>query len=501
MRATASSRFKHSFVLLSGVAFGIGFAAGGLTVAMLELGPAGPGRGPRPPALSAEHAASRVPAPAPVEAHPASLPVAPPPRVEHAVAMLAETETVVTKAAMVLPSSTKPSVEPAHATVAGAVVGAPEAPSVRRHVEVRRGDTLLDILARAGIDAAEAHDAVSSLRKVANMRRLQIGQRLALEVEPAVGQGQRLTRLVFPVDAATEVHLVRDQEGGFAAASVDRPLQRELVRVAAEISDSVYVSARSAGLPPEALGQMVKLLSWDVDFQRDVHPGDRFETVFERQVNEHGEAAGVGGLLFVGLDTRGREIEAYGFTTGDGQTSFFDRDGRALRKWLLKTPIDGARLSSQFGPRRHPVLGYNRMHKGIDFAAPPGTPILAAGDGVIDFAGRNQGYGKYIRLKHNGEHSTAYAHLSRFEPGVKRGRRVRQGEVIGYVGSSGLATGPHLHYEVLYRGEQVNPLGLKAAFADRLQAADLKRFYAWRAEIDQVRRRSEREEMVAQQAE
>jgi murein DD-endopeptidase MepM/ murein hydrolase activator NlpD len=416
------------------------------------------------------------------------------------VAVLAEPEAVITKAAMVLPSP-RPALAPAQPTSVAAVAKAPDAVAAQKHVEVRRGDTLLDILARAGIDAAEAHDAVRSLKQVANLRRLQIGQRLALEVEPAAGQGQRLARLVFPVDAATEVQLVRDAAGGFAAASIDRPLQHELVRVAAEISDSVYGSARAAGLPPEALGQMVKLLSWDVDFQREVHPGDRFETVFERRVNEHGEAAGAGGLVFVGLDTRGREIEAYGFTTKDGRTSFFDRNGRALRKWLLKTPIDGARLSSQFGPRRHPVLGYNRMHKGIDFAAPPGTPILAAGDGVVDFAGRNQGYGRYIRLKHSGGYSTAYAHLSRFEPGVKRGRRIRQGEVIGYVGSTGLATGPHLHYEVLHRGEQVNPLGLKAAFADQLQGAELQRFHAWRAEIDQVRRRSEREEMVAQQAE
>ncbi|MEK0084444.1 peptidoglycan DD-metalloendopeptidase family protein [Benzoatithermus flavus] len=366
----------------------------------------------------------------------------------------------------------------------------------RAEVEVQRGDTLLDILTRAGIESVEAQDAVSSLRKVTNLRRLRIGQRLALEVEP--GEGQRLARLVLPVDAAKEVHLVREEDGSFAARSVERPLQREMVRVRAAIADSVYEAARDAGLPAAIMGQMIKLLSWDVDFQRDVHPGDRFESVFERRVNEKGEMAAAGDLLFVGLDTQERRIEAYRYTTSDGRTSFFDRDGRALRKWLLKTPIDGARLTSTFGMRRHPVLGYTRMHKGIDFAAPPGTPILAAGDGEIEFAGRSSGYGKYVRIRHSREYSTAYAHMSRFAPGLRRGKHVRQGEVIGYVGTTGLSTGPHLHYELLVNGEQVNPLSVKVALTDRLQGAELKRFLALRAEIDKLRRRPDSEQMIAQ---
>jgi murein DD-endopeptidase MepM/ murein hydrolase activator NlpD len=252
--------------------------------------------------------------------------------------------------------------------------------------------------------------------------------------------------LVWPLDVAREIHLVRAADGSFATEDVERPLTRQLFRAQGEIVGSLYQSARGAGLPAQSLAEMIALLSWDLDLQREVHAGDRFETVLERRRDAEGNVVAYGDLVYVGLDTRERTIAAYRFTGPDGQIDFFDRDGRALRKWLLRTPVDGARLSSEFGPRRHPVLGYTRMHKGIDFAAPPGTPILAAGEGVVAFVGRNRGYGNYVKLRHNGEYDTAYAHLSRFAKDLKRGRRVSQGEVIGYVGSTGLSTGPHLHY-------------------------------------------------------
>ena len=187
------------------------------------------------------------------------------------------------------------------------------------------------------------------------------------------------------------------------------------------------------------------------------------------------------------LRLRDRAIEAYRYTNRDGSTGYYDGEGRPLRKWLLRTPVDGARLSSLFGPRRHPVLRFTRMHKGIDFAASTGTPIFAAADGQIEVQGRNRGYGKYVRIRHTSDYSTAYAHLSRFAAGLKAGRRVQQGQVIGYVGSSGLATGPHLHYEVLKGGTQVNPMGLKLAAAGALAGPDLRRFRQVRAELDELR--------------
>jgi murein DD-endopeptidase MepM/ murein hydrolase activator NlpD len=270
------------------------------------------------------------------------------------------------------------------------------------------------------------------------------------------------------------------------------------VRVAAEISGNFYQAARRAALPATAVDELVKLLSWDVDFQRDIHPGDRFEVILERPADTSGPVLRNTGIAYVALRLRDRAIEAYRYTNRDGSTGYYDGEGRPLRKWLLRTPVDGARLSSLFGPRRHPVLRFTRMHKGIDFAAPTGTPIFAAADGQIEVQGRNRGYGKYVRIRHGGDYSTAYAHLSRFAAGLKAGKRVQQGQVIGYVGSSGLATGPHLHYEVLKGGTQVNPMGLKLAAAGALAGPDLRRFRQVRAELDELRGNLAGESVVAQ---
>jgi murein DD-endopeptidase MepM/ murein hydrolase activator NlpD len=247
---------------------------------------------------------------------------------------------------------------------------------------------------------------------------------------------------------------------------------------------------------------MITLLSWDLDLQREVQPGDRFEAVIERGVNDEGEPAGAAVLLFVGFESAERTVAAYRFApVPDGRADFYDREGRAVRKWLLRTPVDGARLSSAFGPRRHPVLGYTRMHKGVDFAAPAGTPVIAAGDGTVVFAGRNRGYGNYVRLRHDDEHGTAYAHLSRIAPGIKPGRKVRQGELIGRVGSTGLSTGPHLHYEVLRGDEPIDPMTVKASFGSELRGGELRRFLAQRDRVDGLRRPppgpDDRERLVA----
>jgi murein DD-endopeptidase MepM/ murein hydrolase activator NlpD len=279
------------------------------------------------------------------------------------------------------------------------------------------------------------------------------------------------------------------------------PRERATVRVAGEISASFYKAARRAALPAAAVDELVKLLSWDVDFQRDLQPGDRFEVLVEGPTDARGSILRSESLAYVALQLRDRRrIEAYRYTDRDGRTGYYDGEGRPLRKWLLRTPVDGARLSSLFGPRRHPVLRFTRMHKGIDFAAPTGTPVLAAAEGQIEFQGRNRGYGKYVRIRHSGGYSTAYAHLSRFAAGLGPGKRVQQGQVVGYVGSTGLSTGPHLHYEVLKDGVQVNPLDLKLASADALAGPDLRRFRQVRAELDALRDGLGGERLVAQES-
>ncbi len=345
------------------------------------------------------------------------------------------------------------------------------------HVVVQRGETLLEILLRSGIDRAEAHEVVGTLSTLYDPRRLRVGQAMALEVERAGDAlaAPRLAALSLNLDFGNDLRVERDANGDFAARKVDRELTQTVHAAHAVIDGSLYQTARRHAVPDEALVNLANIFSWDLDFQRDVHPGDSFEIVYERVESPDGEVRG-GDVLFASLKLRGRQVHAYRYQHADGTTGYYDADGRSLRKWLMRTPIDGARLSSGFGPRRHPILGYNRMHRGVDFAAPTGTPIYAAGDGEITRIGRNGAYGNFIQIRHNNEFSTAYAHMSRFADGLKNGSRVRQGQVIAYVGSTGRSTGPHLHYEVLQDGQQINPMAIKPQTAARLAGADLERF-------------------------
>lgn len=344
-------------------------------------------------------------------------------------------------------------------------------------VVVQRGDTLLQILLRSGIDRAEAHEVVGTLSTVYDPRRLRVGQAMAVEVERAGDAlaAPRLAALSLNLDFTNDLRVERDANGEFAARRVDRDMVQTVHAAHAVIDTSLYRTARRHAVPDEALVNLANIFSWDVDFQRDVHAGDSFELVYEQVESPDGEVRG-GEVLYAGLRLRGRNVQAYRYEHADGSHGYYDAEGRSLRKWLMRTPIDGARLSSGFGPRRHPILGYNRMHRGVDFAAPTGTPIYAAGDGVLAEAGRNGAYGNYIRIKHNDEFSTAYAHMSRFADDLERGSRVRQGQIIAYVGTTGRSTGPHLHYEVLQNGNQINPMSIKPRTAIRLTGAELERF-------------------------
>jgi murein DD-endopeptidase MepM/ murein hydrolase activator NlpD len=371
-------------------------------------------------------------------------------------------------------------------------------------VTVRRGDTLIDILSRVGIAQAEAHAAVQSLQTVYDPRRLRAGQELLIRAEhgPADADARRLIGLDFDLDFDHAVRVTRGADGRYATAKVARPQRRDLVHRVGIIDDSLYVSAERAALPHDVIIGLIKLFSWDVDFQRDVRRGDQFETLFEVVALEDGSEGVRGGdLLYAALSIDGRLFEGYRFELPDGRAAYFDRSGKSLRKFLLRTPIDGARLSSRFGMRRHPILGYNRMHQGVDFAAPTGTPIYAAGEGRVEVAKRNGGYGKYIRIRHTGEYSTAYAHLSGFAKGIAPGRRVRQGQVIGYVGTTGRSTGPHLHYEVLRNNAQINPLQIKQPPEQQLAGADLERFRVEMARIDRLRTDPPRGTQVASRGE
>ena len=365
---------------------------------------------------------------------------------------------------------------------------------------VRRGDTLMDIMTRARIDQAEAYAAIESLRRVYDPRRLRAGQALAITAadDAADEARRRLLGLSLDLSFDHQIRVTRAVDGSYDATKSERPQRRQMTRLAGTIDDSLYLAANRVDLPQEVTAELIKLFSWDVDFQRDLRPGDAFETLFEEVSLEDGSGAVRGGdLLYGGLILSGTDLDAYRFELEDGAVEYFDRTGKSLRKFLLRTPVDGARMSSRFGMRRHPILGYSRMHKGVDFAAPSGTPIYAAGSGRVQVAGRNGGYGNYIRIRHNSGYSTAYAHMSRFAKGMASGRRVSQGQVIGYIGTTGRSTGPHLHYEVLRNDAQINPMTIKPAPNTQLAGAELQRFQEEVVRIDRLRNEMADDTLVA----
>jgi len=244
------------------------------------------------------------------------------------------------------------------------------------------------------------------------------------------------------------------------------------------------------GAADQQVVDFAQVFAYDVDFQREVHPGDKFEMVFESLSDERGNIIRRGDVLYASLNGKAVDKGFYRFTTPDeGVTDYFQGNGESATRFLMKTPINGARLSSSFGRRRHPISGYSRLHKGTDFAAPSGTPIYAAGHGTVERASRYGGYGKYVRVRHANGYKTAYAHMSRYGPGVKSGRRIRQGDIVGYVGSTGASTGPHLHYEVYINGKPVNAMALKLPTGRKLANTPeiMTAFEARRDEIDLFR--------------
>ena len=291
-------------------------------------------------------------------------------------------------------------------------------------------------------------------------------------------------------DIHTEAGIGRLLDGAFQSFERQRRLRRETVSIRGEIESSLYADGVEEGAPAALMLDVFRLFSYSLDLQRDIHRGDRFELLFDRYREADGADADYGEVDYAALDTGGEKMRFYRFETEPGAFEYFDAEGQGVRRALLATPVDSARITSSYGRRRHPILGYSRMHRGVDFGAPTGTPIRAAGDGTVVSRGWKGAYGRYIRIRHRGGYQTAYAHLRRYAKGLRQGRRVKQGQVIGYVGSSGLSTGPHLHYEVLVNGRQVNPMKLRLPSAKNLKGEALERFLLHRDAIDSKLRES-----------
>ena len=382
---------------------------------------------------------------------------------------------------------------PLDAATRAAIAAEAVAPAINRQVEIKPGDTLMRLLTDAGVARPEAHAAITALAEVYSPRKLRPGQRLrlALAAGPATGEDEAplgLLSLSLGASAEQDIHVVRRPEGaGFVARTEARPLERRTSVHSGTIEISLYGAALEAGMPNEVMIELIRLFSFDVDFQREIQPGDQFEVLYDSYYDRGGALAKTGTPRYAAMVLSGKRLEFYHFVTDGGLDDHFDANGRSVRRALLRTPVDGARLSSGYGLRKHPIQGYTKMHRGVDFAAPRGTPIYAAGRGTIEAIGRNGGYGKYIRIRHNGTYKTAYAHMKSYARGLTRGARVKQGQVIGYVGSTGNSTGPHLHYEIFMGGKQVNPRKVKLPSGKKLTGADLEAFQQARAEIDRLR--------------
>ncbi len=364
-------------------------------------------------------------------------------------------------------------------------------------IKVRKGDSLTTILKRVGVDGGEIHSALRSLRGVYDPRNLPAGRELSVTAATRENQPAQLLSVAFDLDFDHQLLITRDTDGGFTTKKIEQAKRRELVHREGEIKTSLYLSSRRQGIPNTVTDRLIRMFSWDVDFQRDIHPGDRFETLYEEVKLERDASRVKGKLVYAGLKVRGKLIDAYLYSPDGGRANYYDSKGRSLRKFLLRTPIDGARLSSHFGKRRHPVLGYTKMHKGTDFAAPRGTPIFAGGSGRVERADRYGSYGNYLRIKHSNTYSTAYAHVQKFAKGIKPGARVRQGQVVAYVGTTGRSTGPHLHYEVLKNNKQINPMKMKHPPAIQLEGAELAAFKKEVTKIDAQRAELAREQRLA----
>ncbi|THD56399.1 M23 family metallopeptidase [Phenylobacterium sp.] len=351
-------------------------------------------------------------------------------------------------------------------------------------VKLQRGETLEAAVRRAGVGPAEAQLVVAMLSKAMDTVHLKAGLAIdaAIAQPRAAGAGRgeaRLIGLSLRTGPASAITISRSFDGALRLRELDEKLRDETTVADGAIEGSLYESAERIGATPQITTEVAKLFSHRLDFQRDIQPGDAFRLIFDRKVTEAGRTVEAGDLQYAEL----HGVKFYRFARGN-DVEYFDEFGKNIKGFLLHTPIDGAHITSLFGMRKHPILGYTRAHQGIDFGAGWGTPILAAGDGVVAQAGPWGGYGNWLRIRHSEGWDTGYGHISRYATGIHPGVHVHQGQVVAYVGATGLATGPHLHYEIWKDGQRVNPIGAKVPQGTVLAGAELASFRTQKAQID-----------------
>lgn len=345
-------------------------------------------------------------------------------------------------------------------------------------LKVENGDTLLDMLLENHVPGNEAHNVVDALKAEFNPRSLKVGQNISLTLarHETLDNAAAVKELAIKLPNLSTVEL-KAAGDTFNVAAIKAELKDHAYRGFGKVKTSLFQAGYDAGVPGGAMGEVVQAFSYDVDFQRDIHPGDTIEVLLDRKETDEGKVGGYGNVRYAALTLQGKKHEIFRFKDTFGNIAWYDATGKSIKKSLLATPINAARITSGFGMRRHPILGYSKMHQGVDFGAGQGTPIMAAGDATVEQKGWVNGYGNFVLLRHNGKYETAYGHMSRFG-NIKVGGRVKQGQVIGYVGMTGRATGPHLHYEVRENGHQVNPTQKQFNVSPGLTGTQLAKFKA-----------------------
>ena len=347
----------------------------------------------------------------------------------------------------------------------------------------KRGDTLSQAFSSMGISENKIFGLINKLKSEFDPRKLRIGQKIKIFIDK--NDTKNINGIVIHIDKIRSIEVFK-QNNDFVLNKYKEPTIKTFHKTIGEINSSLYLAATNAGMPIPVLMEVVKLYSFDVDFQREIKRGDTFEVLYQLQHNKSGDLVSSGPVLRAVLSLDGERLPLYRFEYEKGYFDYFDSDASSVKKALMRTPLDGARISSGFGKRKHPVLGYTKMHKGVDFAAPRNTPIFAAGDGIIELARKNGSYGNYIRIRHNTDYKTAYAHLASFGRNVSEGKRIKQGDVIGYVGTTGRSTGPHLHYEIIFRNKQVNPLKVRMPKGLKLKNENYNLFINARDRLDNI---------------
>tara|TARA_Y100000591_G_C21810801_1_gene687766 strand:+ start:140 stop:1432 length:1293 start_codon:yes stop_codon:yes gene_type:complete len=347
--------------------------------------------------------------------------------------------------------------------------------------KIKQGETFDKILEDYSVEKKEIIKIKNTLKKKINLNKLNTKQIIQFSIDKT---DKKVVEFTFQISNTQKIYLKRNIENdNFKKKIILIKLNKKIIYKENVITQSLYRSATDEKIPANTIIDFARIYGFQVDFQRDIRKQDKFQIMYETYLNEKNEIIETGEILFANLKLSGQDNILYYFDV-EGSEGHYDKNGKSVKKALMKTPINGARLSSPFGMRKHPIDGFNKMHKGTDFAAPMGTPIMASGDGVVKKAGWCGGGGNCVKIKHNSTYQTVYAHMSKFARGIKSGVRVKQGQTIGYVGSTGKSTGPHLHYEVIVNGKKVNSQKLKLPSGKILKGKERKLFETKKIKLD-----------------